>query len=59
MSNRFNTEWLERAKEWFEEAVETENWALARSIIEDVRDINPDSAEVLERELTAKQNDHA
>lgn len=52
-----NTEWLENAKEWFEEAVTTENWSLARAIIDDVRDINPGSADVLEGELVAKQNE--
>lgn len=56
MSNKFNTEWLESAKEWFEEAVSTENWTLCRAIIDDVRDINPGSATVLERELFRVQN---
>lgn len=51
-----NEAWLEVAKDNFEEAVGTENWALCRAIIEDVRDISPGSATVLERELKDKQN---
>lgn len=52
-----NNEWLEHAKEWFEEAVKAENWALARAIIADVRDLSPGSANVLERMLSEKQNE--
>lgn len=51
-----NVTWLSAAQETFEEAMDVENWALARAVIEDVRDIAPESAVVLERTLSEKQN---
>ena len=49
-------DWLTAAQENFLEAVSVENWALCRAIVSDVRDIAPDSAVVLERELAEAQN---
>lgn len=58
-ATRQNDEWLEAAKEHFEQAVVEENWNLAQSIIEDVRSEGfADSATVLARELTAKQHEY-
>lgn len=37
MSHKINQEWLESAKESFEEAIESGQWALARDIVADVK----------------------
>lgn len=57
MSDRHNDEWFVSAKENFEEAIETEQWAIARAVIADLKDNGfADSAVVLERELSKAQN---
>lgn len=59
MSDKYNDEWLEAAKEWFEESIEVENWAQCRAIIEDLKENGfAPQALVLERTLSEKQNNH-
>lgn len=58
MSTNENTVWLESAQETFEDAVDTENWALARAVIGDLKENNfTNEAIVLERELVTRQNE--
>lgn len=59
MSNQYSEQWLEDAKLSFEEAVVTENWALARSVIEDLQENGFGSQAItLEVALQEKQNNH-
>lgn len=57
MSDKGNDIWLESAKETFDEAVDAENWSLARNLIEDVRDEGFKSqARTMEQLLLEAQN---
>ncbi len=38
MSNKENDKWLEAAKENFEEAIEADQWDLAKDILADMKD---------------------
>jgi hypothetical protein len=52
MSDKYNDVWLEDANMHFEEAIETEQWAMARAVIGDLKEGGfADSAVVLERRL--------
>ena len=59
MSNTYNTIFLEAARDNFDQALEEENYGLARAIIEDLKDANfTDESSLLERELhTRKRRD--
>mgnify|MGYP001609396446 CR=1 FL=1 len=59
MSDTFTEHWLEAAKEHFEEALKTENWAMCRAVIGHLKDSGyAKQAVVLEESLVEAQNPH-
>ena len=46
-----NKEWLEAAKQSFEEAVIVHDWYTAQGIVEDIKDKFPDEGWALDKEL--------
>lgn len=57
MSNKYTEQWLEDAKQAFEEAVAGQQWEFAQAIIQDLRDhgFGP-NAVALEESLAAKRD---
>lgn len=59
MSDKFNDQWLEDAKEHFEQALVDEDLEMARAIVEDCRDAGFDiAADKLEVELNKSQDEY-